>query len=102
VLNPLWYAGSFGIGAIAAMLGDKTSLGFVAETERQVEGHLKSHLDQLPADDQRTRAIVEAMCHDEAGHGRQAESAGAAILPGPVRELMRRTARVMTHTAYRF
>jgi len=102
VLNPLWYAGSFGIGAVAALLGDKASLGFVAETERQVEGHLKSHLDQLPAEDQRSRAIVEAMCHDEAGHGRQAESAGAAHLPGPIRELMRRTARVMTHTAYRF
>ena len=101
VLNPLWYAGSFGIGTIAALLGDKTSLGFVAETERQVEGHLKSHLDRLPAGDQRSRAIVEAMCHDEVGHGRQAESAGAANLPSPVRELMRRTARVMTHTAYR-
>lgn len=101
VLNPLWYAGSFGIGAVAALLGDKASLGFVAETERQVEGHLKSHLDRLPADDARSRAIVEAMCHDEVGHGRQAESAGAAKVPGPVRELMRRTARVMTHTAYR-
>ena len=101
VLNPLWYAGSFGIGTIAALLGDKASLGFVAETERQVEGHLKSHLDRLPGDDQRSRAIVEAMCEDEVGHGRQAQSAGAASLPGPVRELMRRTARVMTHTAYR-
>jgi ubiquinone biosynthesis monooxygenase Coq7 len=101
VLNPLWYAGSFGIGTIAALLGDKTSLGFVAETERQVEGHLKSHLDRLPADDQRTRAIVEAMRADEVGHGQQAQSAGAASLPGPVRELMRRTARLMTHTAYR-
>jgi ubiquinone biosynthesis monooxygenase Coq7 len=102
VLNPLWYAGSFGIGALAALLGDKASLGFVAETERQVEGHLKSHLDRLPPEDARSRAIVEAMVHDEVGHGRQAESAGAASLPSPVRELMRRTARVMTHTAYRF
>jgi ubiquinone biosynthesis monooxygenase Coq7 len=101
VLNPLWYAGSFGIGAAAALLGDKASLGFVAETERQVEGHLKSHLDRLPPEDQRSRAIVEAMCHDEVGHGRQAESAGAASLPGPIRELMRRTAQIMTHTAYR-
>jgi 3-demethoxyubiquinol 3-hydroxylase len=101
VLNPLWYAGSFGIGAVAALLGDKASLGFVAETERQVEGHLKSHLDRLPDADARSRAIVEAMCHDEVGHGRQAESAGAAALPGPIRELMRRTASVMTHTAYR-
>src|SRR4051812_1369907 len=102
VLNPLWYAGSFGIGTVAALLGDKASLGFVAETERQVEGHLKTHLDRLPPEDRRSRAIVEAMCHDEVGHGRQAESAGAARLPGPVRELMRRTARLMTHTAYRF
>jgi 3-demethoxyubiquinol 3-hydroxylase len=101
VLNPLWYAGSFGIGALAALIGDKASLGFVAETERQVEGHLKSHLDLLPAEDTRSRAIVEAMCHDEAGHGQQALNAGAPSLPGPVRELMRRTARVMTHTAYR-
>ena len=100
-LNPLWYAGSFGIGALAALLGDRASLGFVAETERQVEGHLKSHLDRLPADDQRSRAIVEAMCHDEMGHGQQAQSAGAATLPAPVRELMRRTASVMTHTSYR-
>ena len=101
VLKPLWYAGSFGIGALAAALGDKVSLGFVAETERQVEGHLKGHLDRLPPEDQRSRAIVEAMCHDEVGHGRSAESAGAAVLPGPVRELMRRTARIMTHTSYR-
>ena len=101
VLNPLWYAGSFGIGALAALLGDRASLGFVAETERQVEGHLKSHLERLPADDQRSRAIVEAMCHDEVGHGQQAQSAGAASLPGPVRELMRRTAQIMTHTSYR-
>lgn len=102
VLNPLWYAGSFGIGALAALLGDKASLGFVAETERQVEGHLKGHLDRLPPEDLRSRAIVEAMRHDEVGHGRKAESAGGAMLPGPVRELMRRTAQVMTHTSYRF
>lgn len=102
VLNPLWYAGSFGIGTLAALLGDRASLGFVAETERQVEGHLKSHLELLPDGDQRSRAIVEAMRHDEVGHGQHAQSAGAAHLPGPVRELMRQTARVMTHTAYRF
>jgi len=101
LLNPLWYAGSFGIGTLAAMLGDRASLGFVAETERQVEGHLKGHLDRLPAGDQRSRAIVDAMRHDEVGHGEKASSAGGARLPGPVRELMRRTARVMTHTAYR-
>jgi ubiquinone biosynthesis monooxygenase Coq7 len=102
VLNPLWYAGSFGIGTLAALLGDRASLGFVAETERQVEGHLKSHLDRLPREDVRSRAIVEAMRHDEAGHGREARNAGGAALPGLVRELMRRTARVMTHTSYRF
>jgi ubiquinone biosynthesis monooxygenase Coq7 len=102
VLNPLWYAGSFGIGALAALLGDRASLGFVAETERQVEGHLKGHLERLPPDDLRSRTIVEAMCHDEVGHGREAQSAGAAPLPGPVRELMRRTASIMTHTSYRF
>jgi ubiquinone biosynthesis monooxygenase Coq7 len=101
VFNPLWYAGSFGIGALAAFMGDKASLGFVAETERQVEGHLKSHLQRLPPSDARSRAIVEAMCEDEAGHGQQARHAGAIPLPGPVRELMRRTAQVMTHTAYR-
>jgi len=101
LLNPLWYAGSFGIGALAAVLGDRASLGFVAETERQVEGHLTGHLDRLPEGDQRSRAIVEAMRHDEVGHGEQALSAGGARLPAPVRELMRRTARVMTHTAYR-
>ena len=101
VFNPLWYAGSFGIGALAALLGDRASLGFVAETERQVEGHLKDHLDKLPRDDLRSRAIVEAMMHDEAGHGREARNAGGAALPGPVRELMRRTARIMTHTSYR-
>jgi len=101
VLNPLWYAGSFGIGTLAALLGDRASLGFVAETERQVEGHLKGHLERLPPDDLRSRTIVEAMCHDEVGHGREAQSAGAALLPGPVRELMRRTASIMTHTSYR-
>jgi 3-demethoxyubiquinol 3-hydroxylase len=101
VLDPLWYVGSFGIGAMAALLGDKVSLGFVAETERQVEGHLKGHLERLPAEDERSRAIVQAMCHDEVGHGRSAESAGGVALPSPVRELMRRTARIMTHTSYR-
>jgi ubiquinone biosynthesis monooxygenase Coq7 len=102
ILNPLWYAGSFGIGTLAAIFGDKASLGFVAETERQVEGHLQSHLERLPRDDLRSRAIVEAMCQDEVGHGRQAQSAGGRSPPAPVRELMRRTAKVMTHTAYRF
>jgi 3-demethoxyubiquinol 3-hydroxylase len=101
LLKPLWYAGSFGVGALAALMGDRASLGFVAETERQVEGHLKSHLDRLPGADLRSRAIVETMRHDEAGHGQQALGAGGVRLPTPVRELMRQTARVMTHTAYR-
>lgn len=101
VLSPLWYAGSFGIGTLAALLGDRASLGFVAETERQVESHLSGHLERLPTGDARSRAIVEAMKHDEAGHGHAAQSAGGVALPGPVRELMRQTARVMTHTAYR-
>src|SRR5688572_4145339 len=102
ILNPLWYAGSFGIGTLAALLGDKASLGFVAETERQVEGHLAGHLDRLPESELRSRATVNSMRHDEAGHGQEALGAGGASLPGPVRELMRRTATVMTHTSYRF
>ena len=83
VLKPLWYAGSFGIGTLAALMGDRASLGFVAETERQVEGHLKSHLDRLPSADLRSRAIVEAMRHDEAGHGQQALGAGGCVCPCP-------------------
>jgi ubiquinone biosynthesis monooxygenase Coq7 len=102
LLNPLWYAGSFAIGAVAAALSDAVSLGFVSETERQVEGHLDGHLTALPAQDRRTRRIIEAMKTDEAGHADAAERAGAAQLPTPVRALMRATARVMTNTAYRF
>jgi ubiquinone biosynthesis monooxygenase Coq7 len=101
VLTPVWYAGSFAIGALAGLLGDKASLGFVAETERQVEGHLRGHLDRLPAEDTRSRAILEAMQHDEATHGEQAKEAGAADLPQPVKDLMRVTSSVMTATAYR-
>jgi 3-demethoxyubiquinol 3-hydroxylase len=101
VLTPLWYAGSFALGAVAGLLGDRASLGFVAETERQVEGHLRGHLDRLPADDARSRAILEAMRHDETEHGAEAKAAGAAELPAPIRELMRATAKVMTTTAYR-
>lgn len=100
LLNPLWYAGSFAIGAMAALLGDRTSLGFVVETERQVEGHLDEHLARLPADDARSRAILEIMRTDEIAHGVTAKAAGAAELPAPVRMLMRSTARVMTSTAY--
>ncbi|HTW38222.1 MAG TPA: 2-polyprenyl-3-methyl-6-methoxy-1,4-benzoquinone monooxygenase [Steroidobacteraceae bacterium] len=100
LLNPLWYAGSFMIGAVAGAFGDAASLGFVRETERQVEGHLKDHLRRLPAADARSRAILEAMRTDEARHGASARSAGAIRLPGAVQALMRQTARVMTRTAY--
>jgi len=100
LLNPLWYAGSFFIGALAALAGDRASLGFVVETERQVEGHLDEHLGRLPAADLRSRAIVQQMRVDEAAHGANARAAGGAELPGPVRALMRQTARIMTGTAY--
>jgi ubiquinone biosynthesis monooxygenase Coq7 len=100
LLNPLWYAGSFAIGALAAAFGDRTSLGFVVETERQVEGHLDRHLARLPARDTRSRSIVEAMRADEVAHGNAAAAAGAAELPPHARALMRHTARVMTRTAY--
>jgi ubiquinone biosynthesis monooxygenase Coq7 len=102
VLNPLWYAGSFAIGVVAASIGDRTSLGFVAETEKQVEGHIDSHLERLPPGDARSRAILEVMRADEIAHGSHAMANGGVVLPGPVRELMRRTARVMTTAAYRF
>jgi len=101
LLAPLWYAGSFAIGALAGLAGDRTSLGFVAETERQVIEHLESHMHELPADDERSRRIVEQMQSDEARHGSEARAAGGHELPRPVRELMRRTARVMTVTAFR-
>ncbi len=99
-LNPIWYLGSFAIGASAAAFGDALSLGFVTETERQVEGHLASHLDRLPASDQRSRAIVECMKSDEAAHAQAARTLGASELPAPIAGLMRITARVMTGTAY--
>ena len=100
LLNPLWYAGSFFIGALAALAGDRASLGFVVETERQVEGHLDEHLGRLPVADLRSRAIVHQMRTDEAAHGANARAAGGADLPAPVRALMRHTARVMTGAAY--
>jgi 3-demethoxyubiquinol 3-hydroxylase len=100
LLDPLWYAGSFAIGALSGLPGDRTSLGFVVETERQVEGHLNEHLKRLPAKDTRSRAILESMRADEAAHGTTARTAGAANLPWPVRDLMRVTAKVMTGTAY--
>ncbi|HEY3809617.1 MAG TPA: 2-polyprenyl-3-methyl-6-methoxy-1,4-benzoquinone monooxygenase [Steroidobacteraceae bacterium] len=99
-LNPLWYLGSFGLGAAAALLGDALSLGLMTETELQVEGHLAGHLDRLPAADRRSRGIVEAMKTEEAGHGDAARARGAAELPQPVPSLMRAAARIMTGTAY--
>jgi 3-demethoxyubiquinol 3-hydroxylase len=99
LLNPFWYGGSFAIGALAASMGDATSLGFVAETERQVVEHLESHLAQLPAGDERTRAIISQMRTDEAHHGGAAMSAGGRPLPLPVRAMMKLTAKVMTNTA---
>lgn len=100
VLDPLWYAGSFAIGALAGLLGDRVSLGFVVETERQVEGHLDGHLGALPPHDYRSRAIVEQMRADEIMHGAHAKAAGGIDLPSPVRALMGATARVMTTTAH--
>ena len=100
LLNPLWYAGSFFIGALAALAGDRASLGFVVETERQVEGHLDEHLARLPAADLRSRAIVQQMRMVVAAQGANARAAGAMELPGPARAFMRHTARIMTGTAY--
>jgi ubiquinone biosynthesis monooxygenase Coq7 len=100
LLNPLWYAGAFGIGWVAGRVGDAVSLGFVVETEAQVEQHLASHLDRLPAADTPSRAIVEQMKADEARHGAHAREAGARELPAAVRWAMRVAARVMTTTAH--
>jgi ubiquinone biosynthesis monooxygenase Coq7 len=99
-LSPFWYAGAFAIGAASGMLGDKWSLGFIAETEKQVCAHLDSHLDSLPEEDAKSRAIVEQMRDEEEEHGDNAVAAGAAELPAPVRRLMQMTAKVMTKTAY--
>ena len=101
ILNPLWYAGAFSLGIVAGRLGDPLSLGFVAETERQVEAHLDSHLDRLPSGDSASRAVVEQMKIDEARHASQAVDAGAAELPAPAKALMRVASRVMTTLAYR-
>jgi 3-demethoxyubiquinol 3-hydroxylase len=101
LLNPLWYAGSFAIGLVAGLAGDGANLGFVVETERQVEEHLTSHIDRLPQDDAKSRAIVEQMRDDEARHGAMAYEAGALPLPFPIRRAMRATADVMRAVAYR-
>ncbi|OYT98796.1 MAG: demethoxyubiquinone hydroxylase family protein [Burkholderiales bacterium PBB1] len=100
LLNPLWYAGSFAIGWLAGRAGDAISLGFVVETERQVEQHLDEHLGRLPAGDQRSRAIVHQMKADEARHANDALQAGATPLPAPIRWGMRAVAKVMTTTAH--
>lgn len=100
LLNPLWYAGSFAIGALAGLAGDKWSLGFVAETERQVVKHLEDHLTRLPAGDEQSRAILEQMREDEAQHATVAIEAGAAELPEMVKKAMALTSSVMTRSAY--
>lgn len=99
-LNPLFYAGSFALGALAGAIGDKWSLGFVAETERQVVRHLDGHLRQLDSGDQKSRAILEQMKIDETQHGTAAMRAGGAPLPGPVKQLMQAMSKVMTNTTY--
>jgi len=100
-LNPLWYAGSLAIGYAAGKLGDAWNLGFLAETEKQVEQHLQGHLDRLSPSDATTRAVIETMQREEAGHARTAEGLGARELPAPVKCAMRALARVMTTVSYR-
>lgn len=100
LLNPAWYAGSFALGALAGAAGDKWSLGFLAETERQVVRHLESHLQRLPAEDEKSRAVVEQMKQDEARHADTALAQGGVELPMPVRWAMKLSAKVMTGTAY--
>jgi len=100
LLNPLWYAGALAIGFAAGRFGDKASLGFMAETERQVEHHLDGHLETLPPADLESRAVVEQMRADEIAHAKAAADAGGADLPLPVRSLMRAASKVMTRTAY--
>jgi 3-demethoxyubiquinol 3-hydroxylase len=100
LLTPLWYGGSFAIGALAGLASDRTSLGFVAETERQVVDHLSAHLQELPIGDQRSKSIIQKMSDDEARHGHNAVTAGGVALPRLTRALMKMTAKVMTRTAY--
>ena len=102
LLNPLWYAGSFAIGALAGLRGDGWNLGFVVETERQVEAHLGEHLESLPEADQRSRAIIRVMKDDEARHADHAEQAGAKPLPPPIPTLMAAASNLMKAIAYRF
>jgi 3-demethoxyubiquinol 3-hydroxylase len=100
LLNPLWYSGAFALGLLAGRMGDRLSLGFVVETERQVEAHLQSHLERLPRGDHASRAIVAQMKDDEAAHAALALQAGAAELPASAKALMRAAAKVMTTTAH--
>ena len=100
VLNPLWYFNSFAIGVVSGLIGDRWSLGFLAETERQVERHLQGHLQRLPGQDQRSRAIVAQMKQDEAGHATSARRQGAAQLPQPARAAMKLLARIMTTSSH--
>jgi ubiquinone biosynthesis monooxygenase Coq7 len=100
LLDPLWYAGSFGLGVMSGLAGDRWSMGFLAETEAQVERHLAGHLGVLPQSDARSRAVVEQMCTDEHQHGALGRSLGARELPLPVKAAMRLCSRVMTRTAY--
>jgi 3-demethoxyubiquinol 3-hydroxylase len=100
VLNPLWYAGSFSIGAVAGAFGDRASLGFIMETERQVESHLSDHLQRLPPGDLRSRSILEQMKHDEIAHGAKAAVLGGQELPLPLRLGMRLASRIMTRSSY--
>lgn len=102
LLDPLWYAGSWTIGALAGLAGDRVSLGFVAETERQVSAHLEEHLQHLPVDDQQSRDVLSQMLEDETRHGEEAVAMGGIELPSGIKRLMRATARIMTRTAYYF
>ena len=101
LFNPVWYAGSYAIGTLAGLRGDGWNLGFVVETERQVEAHLDEHLDSLPAGDERSRAILRTMKADEARHADKAEQAGARVLPPPIPRLMALSSRLMKLVAYR-
>ncbi|MFM8153863.1 MAG: 2-polyprenyl-3-methyl-6-methoxy-1,4-benzoquinone monooxygenase [Polynucleobacter victoriensis] len=101
LLNPLWYAGSFVLGSVAGLAGDQVSIGFVSETEKQVENHLDGHLTELPTNDYRSRAIVAQMREDEISHGQMARDEGGIDLPNPVKTAMKMMAKVMTSTAYR-
>lgn len=100
VLNPVWYGGAFLLGAASGIAGDKWSLGFIAETERQVVEHLRDHLERLPAEDTPSRRILETMLAEEAEHGAAAKRAGGGALPGIARRMMTATSKIMTRTAY--